>query len=297
MTAGKTGDDRSWDVFISHASEDKGHLVRSLARALSDLGVRVWYDEFSLKPGDSISASIDRGLADSRIGLIVLSPHFIGKRWPGRELAGLTAIAMSGRGRIIPVWHQVELHEVLNFSPPLADMLAIRTEGMSAPDLAITLLGQVRPDLYASLPRDELMRRASGSAFADLQAELEAAKDHLAEFQCPHCGADLAERISAPVDGDQKHWDEVVSYECGFQTFAGAVQTPCPADPRFPAFTDYELDFREQASGEWLCAAIPKTRMARAVSLSTAIEATRDAALAAIKDSYRRQAPKRLHPD
>jgi len=38
-----------WDVFISHASEDKDAFVRPLALALCNLGVRVWYDEFSLR--------------------------------------------------------------------------------------------------------------------------------------------------------------------------------------------------------------------------------------------------------
>lgn len=51
-----------YDVFISHASEDKELLVRELAIALRNLGLRVWYDEFTLKPGDSLYESIDRGL-------------------------------------------------------------------------------------------------------------------------------------------------------------------------------------------------------------------------------------------
>ena len=51
----------AYDVFISHASEDKDTFVRPLAVALNALGVTVWYDEFSLRPGDSISRSIDKG--------------------------------------------------------------------------------------------------------------------------------------------------------------------------------------------------------------------------------------------
>jgi hypothetical protein len=55
-------EERRWEVFISHASEDKDGFVRPLARALAQLGVSVWFDEFEIEIGDSISRSIDRGL-------------------------------------------------------------------------------------------------------------------------------------------------------------------------------------------------------------------------------------------
>jgi hypothetical protein len=63
---------REYDVFISHASEDKEGVVRPLANALKSEGLRVWYDEFELKIGDSLRQKIDRGLATSRVGLVVL---------------------------------------------------------------------------------------------------------------------------------------------------------------------------------------------------------------------------------
>jgi hypothetical protein len=58
---------KPWDVFISHTSKDKDLFVRPLAVALQSLGVSVWYDEFSLHLGDSLSKSIDKGLALSRL--------------------------------------------------------------------------------------------------------------------------------------------------------------------------------------------------------------------------------------
>ena len=68
-----------WDVFISHASEDKEGFVRPLAKSLRQRGLRVWYDEFTLKVGDSLRRSIDRGLARSRYGVVVISPNFLRK--------------------------------------------------------------------------------------------------------------------------------------------------------------------------------------------------------------------------
>jgi hypothetical protein len=68
---------KKWDVFISHASEDKDTFIRPLAIALKSLGISVWYDEFSLELGDSISRSIDKGLSESAYGLVVISPPFV----------------------------------------------------------------------------------------------------------------------------------------------------------------------------------------------------------------------------
>ena len=108
--------EKEWDVFISHASEDKEALVRPLATELRRFGLSVWYDEFSLEVGDSISRSIDRGLANSRFGLVVISPRFIAKRWPEYELRGLVAREMRGGKVIVPIWYGVTHEQVLSFS-------------------------------------------------------------------------------------------------------------------------------------------------------------------------------------
>jgi hypothetical protein len=79
---------QTWDLFVSHASEDKETFVEPLAVALGRFGVKVWYDKFSLRLGDSLSRSIDNGLAKSDYGLVVLSPAFLQKRWPDMSFAG-----------------------------------------------------------------------------------------------------------------------------------------------------------------------------------------------------------------
>jgi hypothetical protein len=103
---------KNWDAFISHAVEDQDSFVRPLATALAQLGARIWYSEFSLKLGDSLSRSIDTGLAQSRHGVVVLSPHFFRKRWPERELQGLVAREITQPGTILPIWHGVDRDEV-----------------------------------------------------------------------------------------------------------------------------------------------------------------------------------------
>lgn len=121
-------EDIGYDAFISHASEDKASLVRPLARALEKMGFHIWFDEFELKVGDSLRQSIDKGLINSRYGIVVLSQAFFSKNWPEYELNALTAREIEGHKVILPVWHNVTKEEVLSYSPSLADKIAITTQ-------------------------------------------------------------------------------------------------------------------------------------------------------------------------
>jgi hypothetical protein len=160
-------------VFISHATEDKELFVRPLAITLQHLGVSVWYDEFTLRLGDSLRKSIDRGLSSSRFGLIVISQHFIKKKWPEYELNGLISREIDEDRVILPIWHGVQRQQIVQFSPTLADKLALNTEGQTAQDIAIQIFREVRPDLYAENPRRDIERIASGEALRDLQREFD----------------------------------------------------------------------------------------------------------------------------
>ena len=142
-----------FDVFISHAWEDKDEFVRPLAHALEARRLRPWYDEFTLRPGDSLRRSIDHGLLTSQVGIIVLSPAFFAKRWTAYELDGLVQLH-GGRpeqvagseeaSRIIPVWHGVDAATVARYSPSLANLVAIiSTTGVEP--VADRILDVLRP--------------------------------------------------------------------------------------------------------------------------------------------------------
>jgi len=118
---------REYDVFISHASEDKDEIVRPLAAKLQSMGLKVWYDEFELKIGDSLRRKIDKGLANSRFGIVVLSTAFISKGWTNYELDGIVTKAISGQQVILPIWHNITKQQVIDYSPSLADKLARNT--------------------------------------------------------------------------------------------------------------------------------------------------------------------------
>jgi hypothetical protein len=125
-----------YDLFVSHATEDKEGIVRALVTGLQDHGVKVWYDEFELRIGDSLRRKIDTGLSRSRFGLVVLSHAFFAKNWPQYELDGLVAMEMAGRQRILPVWHEVTKDEVLGYSPSLADKVALSTATYTVDEIA-----------------------------------------------------------------------------------------------------------------------------------------------------------------
>ncbi len=132
----ENANDESFDVFISHASEDKDVVAQPLAEALQAHGLTVWYDEFSLKIGDSLRRSIDRGIAHSRFGVVILSPSFFGKKWTQHELDGLVTRTMSHEQIILPIWHQVTQQEVSDYSPSLADKLARSTDEHTIEEIA-----------------------------------------------------------------------------------------------------------------------------------------------------------------
>ena len=115
-----------YDVFISHASEDKDSFVRKLAERLKNNHIEVWYDEFTLRPGESIRRSIDLGLSKSRYGIVVLSQAFFKKEWTQWELDGLVQRMNRAKNNlIVPIWHGITYEEVLDYSPSLADKVAI----------------------------------------------------------------------------------------------------------------------------------------------------------------------------
>jgi len=117
-----------FDVFVSHASEDKPTVARPLRDALVHRGFSVWLDEQELTLGDALGQKIDEGLARSRFGVVILSEHFFAKRWPRRELDGLVAReTLDGQKVILPVWHGITSQEVTAKSPTLAARLAVDT--------------------------------------------------------------------------------------------------------------------------------------------------------------------------
>lgn len=152
-----------WDVFISHAWEDKESFARPLAEALQREGLRVWFDEFTLTVGDSLRRSIDYGLANSRYGIVILSPNFFAKEWPQKELDGLASREVPGEKVILPVWHNITAEQIRKYSPMLAGRIAVSSsrglEGVVTELLRAMKIDSIRkPNVVVVTTKGEVVR-------------------------------------------------------------------------------------------------------------------------------------------
>lgn len=117
---------KEFDFFISHASEDKELFVRPLAHELIKMGFKVWYDEITLKVGDSLFEEISNGIKKSNFGIVVMSKNFLKKEWTKKELNGLISKEIFTSDKIIlPIWLEITAEEVYEFSPILADKVSV----------------------------------------------------------------------------------------------------------------------------------------------------------------------------
>jgi hypothetical protein len=121
-------EDKKWDFFISHAFQDARDIAKPLSDALNAKGLLSWYADYSLKAGDNIRASIEYGLARSRFGIVILSKQFLEMRWTQIELNDLATREMNGMKVLLPVWDKVGFRDVYDYSPVLADRVAVSTE-------------------------------------------------------------------------------------------------------------------------------------------------------------------------
>jgi hypothetical protein len=148
--------DTSRHVFISHASEDKEDFVRPLQALLTERGVTTWLDELDIGWGKSIRQSIDAGIAGAQFGLVVISPHFIEKKWTKAELDALYGRQLGeteAGGFILPVWHKVTRDDVQENLPTVAGLKALSTAVFTVAEIADQIAKLVHP---APLPPSDL---------------------------------------------------------------------------------------------------------------------------------------------
>ena len=115
-------------AFISHDSRDKDEIARPIAIGLAKLMCPVWFDEFSLRVGDRLRESIERGLREARKCILVVTPNFVGNRgWTREEFGAIFTRELVDKADVIlPVWHEVSREQVFEFSPVLADRFAVQ---------------------------------------------------------------------------------------------------------------------------------------------------------------------------
>lgn len=129
-----------YDVFISHATEDKESFVDDLVTELQKRDIKVWYDKNCIKWGESLRSKIDEGLRNSKFGIVVLSQAYINKGWTQYELEGLFNIEMTNGKTILPIWHNITKSQVQQFSPTIAGRLAMNTTMQTPNEIAQELV-------------------------------------------------------------------------------------------------------------------------------------------------------------
>ena len=115
-------------AFISHDSRDKEEIARKLAYGLSSRLCTVWYDEYSLKIGDNLRDSIEKGIKEAKKCILVLTPNFLNNLgWTKKEFDSIFTRELIYNQRIIlPIWHNVSKEQIYEFSPALADTVALK---------------------------------------------------------------------------------------------------------------------------------------------------------------------------
>ncbi len=165
------GEEKQYDVFIAHASEDKVGFTNHLARVLRGMGLEVWYDDFVLEYGLSLRRQIDKGITNSRRGVVVISHAFFTKEWPQAELDGMMSYQMEdGKPFIFPIWYDIGAEDVRRHSPTLASLVALRTSTMDVEQVAATVARSV-PGFDAD-KAEQVEIAVNSSAFSDEERTL-----------------------------------------------------------------------------------------------------------------------------
>jgi len=133
------------------APDDKDAVAEPLATELQERGLKVWLDKTELRIGDSLRRKIDYGLAHSTFGVVILSKSFFAKGWPQYELDGIIGMSVSGKQRMLPIWHEISRDEIARQSPSLVDKIAQNTAVSTVAEIADEIADVVQ-DAHSSDP-------------------------------------------------------------------------------------------------------------------------------------------------
>ncbi|MEM7370675.1 MAG: TIR domain-containing protein [Bacteroidota bacterium] len=117
-----------FDVFISHAVEDKYDFTEAFVTELERHGLKVWYSSEQLGPGSKISYEVDKAISQSAYCIAVVSPAYLDHKWTMDEYRAFYAKETACHSIIIPIWHRTTYEEVKEKSPLMADRFAISSE-------------------------------------------------------------------------------------------------------------------------------------------------------------------------
>jgi len=132
-------------AFISHDTRDKSEIALPITIGLQRLMCHVWYDEYSLKVGDSLRESIEKGLKEAKKCVLILSHNFISNGgWTRIEFNSIfTREILEQRSVVLPVWHNVSSRQVYEYSPSLADKVGLNWEQLGEAEVVRKLYNAI----------------------------------------------------------------------------------------------------------------------------------------------------------
>ena len=180
------------NVFISHNKKQK-FKARLLAMALVDHGENVWFDEWTIRPGESLTGGIEEGLTKANVFVLIWSKDAAESKWVGTEIRAYIRRRVDDDSlRIVPVMID---------DTPLPTLVA-DYKGFSARTNGA--LGKVAAQICGTPSEAKIVRRLK-KRLDEMTYDKDAPGDPLPFKRCPDCGEDAFDRKTAT---DHEH-DEV----------------------------------------------------------------------------------------
>ena len=123
------------DVFLCHAWDDRGGAAKDLHDLLVSRGVSVWFSEKDVALGTSLLREIDKGLAKSRVGIVLVTPAFL-RRVQGEGIAEKELSALLARDLLVPIVHNTTYDALREVSPLLGSRSGLSTAEESMANVA-----------------------------------------------------------------------------------------------------------------------------------------------------------------
>jgi hypothetical protein len=123
------------DVFLCHAWDDRGGVAKELHDLLESRGVLVWFSEKDVLLGSSLLREIDKGLAKSRVGIVLVTPALL-RRLQGASIADKELSALLARDQLVPVVHNTTYEDLREVSPLLGSRSGLNTAEEPMADIA-----------------------------------------------------------------------------------------------------------------------------------------------------------------
>lgn len=132
------------DLFLCHAWNDRKEAAKTLHDLLTERGVTVWFSEKNVSLGSNLLREIDKGLAKSRIGLVLVTPALL-ERLQSESIADKELSALLARELLVPIVHNTTYEKLREVSPLLASRSGLNTVDDTMETIAAKLAELVAP--------------------------------------------------------------------------------------------------------------------------------------------------------